>query len=345
MTVCISAGGTNFSLRGQYPVLDPRRTAGSGPFRYGYVLAADGIGISIKRNPSLDSCEMRLTLKTTLVEGKDILAWNFFRNDLVGRIGSPGLGLSSTMKIRRSSSMGLPCGLGADTVVLRRRDAAFGNWTAWYWFSPPDFWDFWGGCNVTFDWISDTNRGLWADQTPAPMYPLVRLPDFTLMVDDTGAFSLVFGGTDFAVSANELASPVAPWPVSASDAIPSRALPSIPADFTLVRELGYPADLYVVFGGAKFRIPDLATFMSFGFNMVQARTLPTGGLAKLKKMPINGTLVREQHSSRVYVADKGKLRRIANAAIEGRCISSRNVRVVPDKALASLSKGPDLGKP
>ena len=156
---------------------------------------------------------------------------------------------------------------------------------------------------------------------------------------------MVFGGTDFAVSANELASPAAPWPVSASAAIPSRVLPSIPADFTLVRELFYPADLYVVYGGAKFQIRDLATFTSLGFNMIQVRTLPTGGLSKLKKMPINGTLVREQHSSTVYVADKGKLRRIAKAAIEGRCISSRNVRVVPDKALASLSKGPDLGKP
>jgi hypothetical protein len=344
MTVCISAGGTNFSLRGQYPVLDPHRTAGPGPFRYPYVLAADGIEIDVKRNPKLDGCEMRLSLKTTLAEGKDILAWNFFRNDLVDRIGSPGLGLPASMKIRRTVSMGLPCGQGTDTVVLRRRDAAFGNWTAWYWFSPPDFWDFWGGCNVTFDWVSDTNRGPWADQTPAPTYPIVRLPDFTLMVDDSGHFSLVFGGTDFAVSANELSGPGV-WAVSASDAIPSRALPPIPADFTLVRELGFPADLYVVYGGAKFRIPDLATFNSLGFNMSQARTLPTGGLAKLKKYPINGTLLREQHSSRVYLAEKGKLRRVAKAAIEGRCISSRNVRVVPDKTLAALSKGPDLGPP
>jgi hypothetical protein len=344
MTVCISAGGTNFSLRGQYPVLDPHRTAGPGPFRYGYELAADGIVISIKRNPTLDSCEMRLTLKTTLAEGKDILAWNFFRNDLVDRIGSPGLGLPSSMKIRRTVSMGLPCGQGADTVVLRRRDAAFGNWTAWYWFSPPDFWDFWGGCNVTFDWFSDTNRGLWADQTPAPTYPIVKLPDFTLMSDGSGNLSLVFGGTDFAVSASILSSSGV-WPVSASDAIPSRPLPRIPADFTLVREWMAPADLYVVYGGARFRIPDLATFMSLRFNMSEVRTLPPGGTGKLKKMPINGTLLREEHSSKVYLADHGKLRQVAKAAIEGRCISSRNVRVVPDKGLAALSKGPNLGPP
>jgi len=344
MSVCISAGGTNFSLRGQYPVLDPHRTAGPGPFRYAYVLAGDGIEIEVKRSGKLDGCEMRLILKTTLAEGKDILAWNFFRNDLVGRIGSPGLGLPAAMKIRRTLSMGLPCGQGTDTVVLRRRDAAFGNWTAWYWFSPPDFWDFWGGCNVTFDWVSDTTRRPWADQTPAQICPLVRLPDFTLMVDNTGEFSLVFGGTDFAVSANELSRPGV-WPVSPSNAIPSRALPPIPADFTLVRELGFPADVYVVYGGAKFRIPDQATFLSLGLNSIQVRTLPTGGLTKLKKYPINGTLLREQHSSRVYLAEKGKLRRVAKAAIEGRCISSRNVRVVPDKTLAALSKGPDLGPP
>lgn len=344
MTVCISAGGTNFSLLGQYPVLDPHRTAGAGPWRYAYALAADGIEIDVKRNGKLDGCEMRLTLNSTLAEGKDVLAWNFFRNDLVGRIGSPGLGLPASMKIRRTLSMGLPCGQGADTVVLRRRDAAFGNWTAWYWFSPPDFWDFWGGCNVTFDWISDTNRGPWADTTPAPMYPLVRLPDFTLMKDDDGNLSLVFGGTDFGVTAGQIATGV--WaPVSVSNTVPFRALPPIPADFTLVREWMAPADQYVVFGGAKFKIPDLVTFNSLGFNMSKVRMLPPGGTAKLKKMPINGTLVREEHSSTVYMADHGKLRKVAKAAIEGRCISARNVRVVPDKALAALSKGPDLGPP
>lgn len=344
MTVCISAGGTNFSLLGQYPVLDPHRTAGAGPWRYGYVLAADGIEIDVKRNGKLDGCEMQLNLTSTLAEGKDVLAWNFFRNDFVGRIGSPGLGLPASMKIRRTLSMGLPCGQGTDTVILRRRDAAFGNWTAWYWFSPPDFWDFWGGCNVTFDWISDTNRGPWADTTPAPVYPLVRLPDFTLMRDNNGNLSLVFGGTDFAVTAAQIATGVWP-PVSVGNTVPFRVLPSIPADFTLVRGWMSPAEQYVVFGGAKFRIPDLRTFNSLGFNMINVRMLPPGGTGKLKKMPINGTLVREEHSSTVYMADHGKLRKVAKAAIEGRCISSRNVRVVPDKTLHALSKGPNLGPP
>jgi hypothetical protein len=342
MSVCVSAGGTNFSLRGQYPVVDPHRTAGRGPWRYGYVMAADGIEIDVRRNFKLDSCEMILKLTTMLAEGKDILAWNFFRDDFVDRIGSPGLGLPSTTRIRRTLSMGLPCGQGTDTIILRRRDAAFGNWTAWYWFSPPDFWDFWGGCNVTFDWLSDTNRGPWGDLTPAVMYPVVRLPDFTLMVDDMGNFSLVFGGTDFAVSANQLSLPGV-WPVSPNDAIPAIPLPPIPADFTLVREFGAPADVYVVYGGAKFRIRDLATFNSFGFNMVNVRTLPAGGTSKLKKYPIKGTLLREQHSSAVYMSDKNMLRRVTKAAIESLCISSRNVRVVPDKTLHALSKGPDFG--
>jgi hypothetical protein len=186
MSSCIVYGFIDFGNsfeRGKYPVLDRRRTAGPGPFRYGYNLAADGIVVGVARDSSLSSCEMRVDLLSTLAEPKDILAWNFCANAQVDRIGSPGLGLPSSMTIRKTMSMGLGSGQGADTVILRRRDAAFQNWTPWYWFPVQDFWDFWGGCNVTFDWQNDyvRPRGLWGDETPAPSYPLVPFPDGTLI--------------------------------------------------------------------------------------------------------------------------------------------------------------------
>ena len=345
MTACVTI--TNLSSRGEYSALDPRRTTGFLPGygrRFGYNLAADGIVVVLKRNPQLSGCEMRVNLTTTLAEPKDILAWNFFTADLVDRIGSPGLGLPSSMTIRRSSSMGLSCGQGTDTIVLRRRSQAFNNWQAWYLFSPADFWDFWGGFNVTLDWFSDTNRGLWADQIPAPSYPLVSLPDSTLMRDAMGNFSLVFGGTDFAVPPTFVSLIPSVWGLSPSLAIPSTPLPSSPVDFTLVREL-FKSQEYVIFGGARFQIPDAATRSSLGFSSSQVRLLPPGGAAKLNKYPFDGTLLQEQQKLRVYMAEKGKLRLVSKAALEGRCISSRNVRVVPDKTLASLSKGPNLGPP
>jgi hypothetical protein len=81
---------------------------------------------------------MLVDLVSTLTEAKDILAWNLFANAAVARISSP-VGLSHSMTISKSSSMGLGCGQGTDTLVLRRQDAAWGNWTAWYWFPPRDF--------------------------------------------------------------------------------------------------------------------------------------------------------------------------------------------------------------
>ena len=334
--------GTNFD-RGKYPVLDPRRTAGPGPFRYGYNLAADGITVVVARDSSLSHCEMRVDLVSTLAEPKDILAWSFSANADVDRIGSPGLGLPTSMTIRKSCSMGLGPGQGADTVILRRRDAAFGNWTPWYWFPVQDFWDFWGGCNVTFDWFSDTNRGLWGDQTSPPSYPLVGFPDGTLMVDSMGSVSVVFGGTDFAVPPYLLRV----WVPTLIEMIPYTPLPSIPTDFTLVREL-FTSEVYVIYGGAGFPIPipDPPTFAGLGLTGSQVRTLPPGGTAKLRQMPIDGTLLQEQHNSTVYLVENQELRRVTStAAMDGRCLPRRHVRIVPDDQLGGLKMGSDLGPP
>jgi hypothetical protein len=346
MSSCIVYGvielGINFD-RGKYPVLDPRRTAGPGPFRYGYNLAADGIVVVVARDSSLSPCEMRVDLVFALDEPKDILAWNFCTNTWVDRIGSPGLGLPASMTFSKPMSIGLASGQGADTVILRRRDAAFQNWTPWYWFPVQDFWDFWGGCNVTFDWQNDyvRPRGPWGDETPPPSYPLVPLPDGTLMVDGMGNFSVVFGGTDFAVPPNLLRV----WIPALTEVLPSRPLPSIPADFTLVRELFAP-EVYVIYGGAPFQIPDTATLASLGFSMSQVRVLPPGGTAKLRQMPIDGTLVREQNNPRIYLVENQKLRWITSpAAMNGRCLPWRHVRIVADNQLAGLATGPDLGPP
>src|SRR5262249_50692011 len=118
MTVCITPNVLDF--RSIYPVLDPRRTAGPGPHACGTVLCWDFLEIDVVRNTGLSSCQMTVNFTSTLSEGKEIQAWNLFKNDFVDRIGSSSLGLPASMQIQKASSGSLACDLGADTVILCR---------------------------------------------------------------------------------------------------------------------------------------------------------------------------------------------------------------------------------
>jgi hypothetical protein len=135
-------------------------------------------------------------------------------------------------------------------------------------------------------------------------------------------------------------------------------LPSTPADGTLVREIDQ-SDVFVVVGGAKFwitnqpetfidlwdlklSIPNLA-LLELGFNWGQVRVIPDGGTAQLQTMPIDGTLLRELHGAEVFLVANGQLRWVTSPTVmDTRCLSWRNVRVVPDNTLAALPRGNDL---
>jgi hypothetical protein len=135
-------------------------------------------------------------------------------------------------------------------------------------------------------------------------------------------------------------------PRSAPTALtPFRPLPSTPADFTLLRELFTP-EVYVIFGGAGFEVPDTPTLTSLGFSSIQLRILPPGATAKLRQIPIDGTLLREQNDPRVYLVENQKLRWVTSpAAMNGHCLPWRHVRIVADNQLVRLATGPDLGPP
>jgi hypothetical protein len=122
-------------------------------------------------------------------------------------------------------------------------------------------------------------------------------------------------------------------------------LPALAADFTLVRERNRQ-DVYVVFGGAKFLIPDTPTLIGLGFDLSMVRVIPAGGTAKLLTVPIDRTLVKEQHSPLVFVVDGQELRLVKSAAVmDARCLPARHVRVVPDGSLSNLPFGSDLDLP
>jgi hypothetical protein len=341
MTTCITINANYLDPHSIYPVFDPRRTAGPGPYSYGYAFAWDAVGITVERTPTLSSCQMAVNFSSTLTEAKEIQGWNFFNNAVVDRIGSASLALPPSMTLRRAWGPGQSCSTGADTVILCRYFAWPRGRTALYTFEPQDFWDFWGGCTVTFNWFSDTQgSGLWGDQTPSPTYPAVKLPDRTLMRNAAGTgFIVVLGGAGFAADSAFVG--IAGFNTSA--ALPFSALPSLPADRTLVREINRP-EVFVVFGGAKFWIPDWATgFSLYRHNFLKVSVIPPGGTAQLRSMPIDGTLIKEQHDPKVYFVDQGQLRWVTSPGVmDAKCFPWRHVRTVPDRALAALARGPNL---
>ena len=148
------------------------------------MFAWDAAVVRVERIPALSSCEMTVALTSTLHETKEIQAFNLFLNNWVDSISTFGAGQTISMNIRKAAIPGQACGTGTDTVVLCRHFAWPRGRTALYTFPPEDFWDFWGGCKVTFEWFSDTvANGKWGSQTPEPVYPLVAFPDGTLLRD------------------------------------------------------------------------------------------------------------------------------------------------------------------
>jgi hypothetical protein len=347
---CLST--TSLGAQWFYPVVDPYRTAGpGGPWAFGYNFAWDGVVVRVSRNPSLSRCQMRVELSSTLPRPKQIQAFNFHNDAWVDHIDSDPTGAVPAMTIERRRP-GQGCGVGTDTVVVAR--AGWLGPKAFYTFPPDDFWDFWGGCTVAFEWQEDRNYpherplGPSGAHTPQPRYPIVQLPDRTLMRNEAGTspgFRVVFGGTDFAVDdsivINGLRYLDAFDPLAS---VPFRSVPSLPVDGTLVREWQRP-EVYVVYGGARFQIPDPPSRFDPGFDWARVGVLPPGprSLGKLLHVPVDGTLVREQHDLSVFLVDKRQLRRVKSwAVMDARCLPWRHVRVVPDGALAALPRGADL---
>jgi hypothetical protein len=151
-------------------------------------------------------------------------------------------------------------------------------------------------------------------------------------------FMVVFGGAAFTADTGFLAAAG----LNQNPVLAFSAMPRLPADFTLVREIFDPK-VFVVFGGAKFWIPDPLTLHTLGFDFPQVRVVPSGGTAQIGTLPIDGTLIKEQHDPKVFFVENGQLRWVTSpAAMDTHCLSWRHVRTAPDTSLAALARGPDL---
>jgi hypothetical protein len=71
-------------------------------------------------------------------------------------------------------------------------------------------------------------------------------------------------------------------------------------DGSLVREEG-TADVYVIFGGAKFKIPTIDEFRALGYEDRRVHTLPARTLAQVGMTPSIGTALRERTDPETYV--------------------------------------------
>jgi hypothetical protein len=284
---------------------------------------------------------MRVALVTSLREFKEIQAWNLFANNFVDRIGTAP-GLQTSMVIQRPTP-GTNCGSGTDTLVLARYFAWPRGRTALYSFIPTDFWDFWGGCDVTINWLLDNvGSGIWGNNTPEPQYPLVKSPDGTVMQAVTTA------GTTYYVVAGGAAFPVTdPSYLTAeqkANAVPFFNIAATPADGTVIRE-SYDPTAYVCYGGAKFPIPRrfFVPSPAVGFHRANPTIIPPGSAASLGAMPMDGTLLREQSDPRVYLVKNGMLSWVTSPAkMTENCLPWRHVRIVPSGALAALPPGADI---
>lgn len=344
MNVCV----TIYAIPPRYvwPVLDPRRTAGPGPHTYGYVLSWDGVEVTVARDPALSNCEMTVVATTTLPNKMDVWGLNLYSNTWTSGVGNAA-GFATTMRIRRRGRLGQSCEDGTDTVRIRcEHPLPWG--TAEYFLAPEDFWDFWGGHTVTFDWIGRGGNKQWGNQTPPPTYPIVREPDGTFMREDillddgreSERFYLVFGGAGFQCGYGDLPA----MGLQSSSAVPypsSDPLPSTPADFTVVRELFRP-EMYVVYGGAGFLVRDMTTLFSLGFSG-GVRVIPPRSSSQLRTVPFDGTLLREQNDPKVYLVENNQLRWVTSEAVmQESCLPWRHVRIVPNNSLAALPRGPDF---
>ena len=60
MTVCLAT--SSLGSQWVYPVFDSYRTAGQGPYRYGYIFAWDAVNITVTHNDFSSRGEMRVEL-------------------------------------------------------------------------------------------------------------------------------------------------------------------------------------------------------------------------------------------------------------------------------------------
>jgi hypothetical protein len=115
------------------------------------------------------------------------------------------------------------------------------------------------------------------------------------------------------------------------------------ADGAVVREASRP-EVYVIFGRAKFWIPDPDTLQRLygGWGAVQSVPDGTLAFAGVTDVPVDGTLLREEHDPVVWQMSAGQKRWVINPDVLAHHGGWGQMRVVPDGATGRFPQGDPL---
>jgi hypothetical protein len=148
---------------------------------------------------------------------------------------------------------------------------------------------------------------------------------------------VLFGGARFHVpdmaTLAMLYPGVVPRNIAASGA---RHIPLIPADDTLLREES--GAIWVVYGGARFHVPDVATLERLFKNRPQGR-LWTGAVGSIPLTPVNGTLLREGDAA-IWVIYGGARFHVPDMATLGRLFKDQPAAQLWDGAANQIPLAP-----
>lgn len=108
------------------------------------------------------------------------------------------------------------------------------------------------------------------------------------------------------------------------------------SDGCLVREFSDPA-VYLIEGGARFRIPDQATAAEMGLDWNAVQMVPNGFMATVPLTPVDGTLLSEQGSPSVYIVYGGAKFTLQNTQDLGPLgLDPAGVRQVPTGGMSQV---------
>ncbi|HEX7298768.1 MAG TPA: toll/interleukin-1 receptor domain-containing protein [Solirubrobacteraceae bacterium] len=133
-----------------------------------------------------------------------------------------------------------------------------------------------------------------------------QISDGTALADPAGRFWFICEGAKFEVPDRKTVE----WLLPATQVRPVEqrvidAIGNVPADGALLRE--EPAPIYVIYGGAKFHIPDPWTLQRV-YDSARVWNLWPGALDHLPVIPKDGTRLREEDDARVYEIVGGRRR-------------------------------------
>jgi hypothetical protein len=154
---------------------------------------------------------------------------------------------------------------------------------------------------------------------------------------------LVHGGARFLVPAAALADFGGPTAVRVVVDGGLEQFPTMPRDGTVLRELSRET-VYVVFGGARFKVPDADTLARLYGGDEAVRVVPDRALARagIGLTPREGTLLREESSGAVFVMRGGRKAWLPDPRDVADRGGDEAVRVVPDRSLSRFLARPPL---